>query len=66
MKTNRKLLALIIGIPLAFWIVGVCLDAAKITENLTTPLTKDVLDFWSVVVVCFLVYWIIKRKKKVG
>lgn len=62
---NWKLLVLIIGIPLVIWITGMSLDMAKITENLTTPLTKGVLDFWFIAAVCLLVYWIFKRKKKV-
>ena len=62
MKT-RKALTLLIGIPLAIWIVGVCLDAAKVTGNLTTPLTKDVLDFWSLAAVCFFIIWLAKKKK---
>jgi hypothetical protein len=45
------------------WTVGVCLDAAKVTGNLTTPLTKDVLDFWSLAAVCLFVIWLTKKKK---
>jgi len=66
MKTKtKKLLALIIGIPLAIWILCVCLDAFKVTTNLTTPITKDVLDFWMIAAVCFFLYWIFKRKNQV-
>jgi hypothetical protein len=60
---NRKGVALLIGIPLAIWIAGVCLDAAKVTGNLTTPLTKDVLDFWSLMAICFFIIWLTKKKK---
>lgn len=61
---SKKLLALIIGIPMVIWIVGICLDALKVTTNLTTPLTRDVLDFWFISIVCLFVYWIFKRKKQ--
>jgi hypothetical protein len=63
MKTKNAL-ALLIGVPLAVWIGGVCLDAAKITGNLTTPLTKGVLDLWFLVAVYFGFVWLTKKKPK--
>jgi hypothetical protein len=65
MKTNKKLLVLIVGVPLVIWIIGFCLDFFKVTGNLTAPLTMDVLDFWFIAAICFFVYWIFKRKKQV-
>ncbi len=69
MKTNRKFLALIVGIPLAIWIVGFCLTIFNVTGNLITPLTKDVLDVWFVAAALFcitrVVQWINKGKKQV-
>jgi hypothetical protein len=61
--STKKLLALIIGIPFAIWILGIFLDASKVTGNITTPLTKFVLDFWLLVAVCFVVTRLTKKKK---
>jgi hypothetical protein len=62
--SNKKLLALIIGIPLVIWGIGFCLDAFYVTGNLVTPLTKGVLDFWLIAALCYFVYRIFKRKKQ--
>jgi hypothetical protein len=65
MKINKKVLVLIVGVPLIIWIIGFCLDYFKVTGDLTTPLTRDVLDFWFIAAICFLIYWLFKRKKQV-
>lgn len=64
MTINKKFLSLIICIPLAIWIVGFCLTVSKVTGNLVTPLTRDVLDVWSIAAVLFFINWIIHRIKK--
>ncbi len=64
MKINKKFVTLIIGIPLAIWIVGFCLTVFKITGNLITPLTKDVLDVWFIAAILFLINWIINSINK--
>ena len=46
MKTNKRVLVLIVGVPLVIWVIGFCLDFFKVTGNLIVPLTRDVLDFW--------------------
>lgn len=62
MKT-RKLLILLISVPLAIWIVGVCLDVAKVTGNLTEPLTRFLIDFWFLAGVIVFIIWQIKKNK---
>ena len=64
MKITKKVLALVIGIPLAIWIVGFCLTVSKVTGNLITPLTRDVLDVWFIAAALLLINWIINLINK--
>jgi hypothetical protein len=59
-----KLIALLFGVPLAIWVLGVYLATTNATEEpAITLLTRTVIDFWALAAVCVFVIWLIKKNQ---